>query len=337
MRSDYSFFRKLLPLACTSVRFFLAPFLAVSLSVGNDIISLALLCAAALSDFFDGYFARRFDACTPLGAALDPLADKMVITAGFGALALKGLVPWGAVACIVGRDLIVTFLRSRQSASRRPLVTSFLAKSKTALQFILLSAYPALSFLEFSCFEPALSSIGVGVVCGLTLWSGVAYLFAGASQAHQESVALFCATVGGVGFLPGMPGTWGSIVGLVCGLALSQLPLWLALTLFIVWWGFTSTVLSYLFPASSDVDPAEVVADEACAMATLAYLLPGTILVQSGAFLLFRFFDITKPGLIARAEGQGGSTGILLDDLLAACCAGLIVSALLVVLPLFSR
>src|SRR3954462_2251177 len=59
---------------------------------------------AALSDWYDGYFARLWKLTSPMGAFLDPLADKLLTSAAFIAFAAKGLVPEWIVAIIIVRD-----------------------------------------------------------------------------------------------------------------------------------------------------------------------------------------------------------------------------------------
>ncbi len=74
--------------------------------------ALAVFGVAAATDALDGWLARRRGLATPLGAALDPLADKILVLGTLTALAIRGLVPPWALAAIAGRELAVTALRA---------------------------------------------------------------------------------------------------------------------------------------------------------------------------------------------------------------------------------
>lgn len=69
--------------------------------------ALLLAALAGATDALDGYLARRLDAMTPLGAALDPLADKLLILAVFSSLAAVAVLPWWLAAVVIGRDFVI--------------------------------------------------------------------------------------------------------------------------------------------------------------------------------------------------------------------------------------
>lgn len=144
-------------------------------------------------------------------------------------------------------------------------------------------------------------------------------------------IARAVATVGFVGLLRPAPGTWGSLVALPLGwLAMQAGPLAFALLIVATaaagWWA-TSVVT-----AEGDPDPGEVVIDElvgqwiallpvavgaAAAGAPLLALWPGWI----AAFVLFRVFDVWKPGPVGWADRLHGPTGVMLDDVVAGALA----------------
>lgn len=99
-----------------------------------------VFAVAAASDWWDGHFARSMNLVSPLGAFLDPLADKLLTGAAFLAFAWIAIVPWWMVAVIVARDFFLTMFRIHADRIRAPLKTSYLAKVKTFAQmtFILL-------------------------------------------------------------------------------------------------------------------------------------------------------------------------------------------------------
>jgi CDP-diacylglycerol---glycerol-3-phosphate 3-phosphatidyltransferase len=102
------------PNALTLLRIFLVPFLVVVLLTkfeGREIVALAIFLLATATDFFDGWLARRRGEITTLGTLLDPIADKLLISAAFISLVELNLAPAWMVVVVVGREFAVTGLR----------------------------------------------------------------------------------------------------------------------------------------------------------------------------------------------------------------------------------
>ena len=142
----------------------------------------------------------------------------------------------------------------------------------------------------------------------------------------------------GLGYLPGMPGTWGSLGAALIYLALlltPGLPLFGAcLAAAAVFSVLTVSLGARAEKAFGVKDPSHVVTDEAAGyFLSAAFLLPAKPLFAAAlAFFLFRFFDIVKPPPARRLEKLPGGWGVLLDDLAAgiyACAAGHMVLALI--------
>lgn len=144
-------------------------------------LSVIVFTIAALTDAYDGYFARRYGVTTAWGAFLDPIADKILICTTLICLALKGLVPWWLVAIIMVRDAVVTLLRMSAIKHGLMLATTNLAKYKTIAQFV--AIYTAFLWLVvhevLHCAGGQESFIAVQVVMyvvgALTLYTGVDY------------------------------------------------------------------------------------------------------------------------------------------------------------------
>jgi CDP-diacylglycerol--glycerol-3-phosphate 3-phosphatidyltransferase len=98
--------------------------------------ALAVFSVASLTDAVDGPIARRLRAATPLGAFLDPLADKVLVLGTLAALLVHGAVPAWAVVLILGRDAIVTALRGVAATRGIAIPASGSGKAKTVLQFV---------------------------------------------------------------------------------------------------------------------------------------------------------------------------------------------------------
>lgn len=129
-----------LPALLTIVRMLLAPVLALLLWLGGgwDWWAVVIFSVAAFTDFADGYVARRYGFTTKLGAFLDPLADKILTLVVFSCFIIKGLIAWWIVATVLGRDLLVTWLRICADKKGINLPTMWLAKVKTTVQFFVI-------------------------------------------------------------------------------------------------------------------------------------------------------------------------------------------------------
>jgi CDP-diacylglycerol--glycerol-3-phosphate 3-phosphatidyltransferase len=131
-----------LPNALTLFRIFLVPFLVVVLLTkfeGREIVALAIFLVATATDFFDGWLARRRGEITTLGTLLDPIADKLLISAAFISLVEVGLVPAWMVVVVVGREFAVTGLRSIASGQGVVISASSWGKAKMASQITAVS------------------------------------------------------------------------------------------------------------------------------------------------------------------------------------------------------
>jgi CDP-diacylglycerol--glycerol-3-phosphate 3-phosphatidyltransferase len=131
-----------LPNALTLLRIFLVPFLVVVLLTkfeGREIVGLTIFLLATATDFFDGWLARRRGEITTLGTLLDPIADKLLISAAFISLVEVGLAPAWMVVVVVGREFAVTGLRSIASGQGIVIAASKWGKAKMASQITAIS------------------------------------------------------------------------------------------------------------------------------------------------------------------------------------------------------
>jgi CDP-diacylglycerol--glycerol-3-phosphate 3-phosphatidyltransferase len=136
-----------LPNALSLFRIFLVPFLVVVLLTkfdGREIVALAIFLVATATDFLDGWLARRRGQITKLGTLLDPVADKLLISAAFISLVEIGLVPAWMVVVVVAREFAVTGLRSIAVAEGVVIAATAWGKAKmltqiTAISLLMLS------------------------------------------------------------------------------------------------------------------------------------------------------------------------------------------------------
>jgi len=130
-----------LPNQLTVLRIILTPvFLFFFLSDDQTYIqiSLAIFLVAALTDWYDGWLARKFNYITEWGKFWDPLADKILTSSAFIGFVLVGLLQLWMVVLIIIRDLLITLLRVYAESRGYNFVTSYYAKWKTVFQMVFL-------------------------------------------------------------------------------------------------------------------------------------------------------------------------------------------------------
>ena len=129
-----------LPNALSLTRIFLVPLMLVVMLTGNfpnrEVWGLVIFLAAAMTDFLDGYLARRRSQVTTVGKLLDPVADKILISATFVALVELGVIPAWAVVIVIGREFAVTGLRAIASSEGLTIDASRLGKYKMVAQVV---------------------------------------------------------------------------------------------------------------------------------------------------------------------------------------------------------
>lgn len=169
-----------LPTQLTLIRISLVPLVVVFLissTWGSSLIAAAVFVTASLTDWLDGLIARRRHQETTLGKLLDPVADKLLVTAALLSLVQIGTVPAWIVLLIIGREFAVTGLRGIAASVGMHVPSSELAKHKTALQYVAVT----LLILERSVPDtvmPDYSYLSRGALWAaliLTMVSGVDY------------------------------------------------------------------------------------------------------------------------------------------------------------------
>lgn len=181
-----------LPNILSTIRIILAPIFLV-LYIQDEVVwralSVGIFAVAVVTDFFDGYLARLYEAQTSYGVFLDPLADKFLTFAGFICLPFIDATqfPWWAIAVIVLRDVVVTTMRIVADWRNIRMKTRLTAKIKTMSQMIFL--YLVLLVGVFISTDVWLSSYCIQlmqsgilgwvmmIIVALTLYSGIEYIY----------------------------------------------------------------------------------------------------------------------------------------------------------------
>jgi CDP-diacylglycerol--glycerol-3-phosphate 3-phosphatidyltransferase len=185
-----------LPNSLTFLRIILTPvflLLFISDSSFNKQISLIVFIFAALTDWYDGWVARKWGHVSRFGIFLDPLADKILSSAAIISFAALGLIDTWMVWIIVFRDIIITLLRSIAEYKDQPVITSSTAKTKTFVQYVviyyILILYvtktlplleknsPTLYNLMDNLLHPQVLFGMMLLVTFLTVWTGITYVY----------------------------------------------------------------------------------------------------------------------------------------------------------------
>jgi CDP-diacylglycerol---glycerol-3-phosphate 3-phosphatidyltransferase len=151
-------------------------------------IACYLFVLGAITDYLDGWFARRYEETTNWGIFFDPLADKILTTAAFLAFANLGIISWWMVIVIFIRDIGTTVMRIYADSKSTILVTLVSAKWKTFFQLLFIIYILILFYLKNSNFGFKASSLDSMIysdlthylMLGLTLltiWTALEYLF----------------------------------------------------------------------------------------------------------------------------------------------------------------
>jgi len=152
------------------IRILLSPLLMVLLidnRQGSRIAALVVFAVASLTDLYDGYLARKYGWITNLGKFLDPLADKLLIALALIGLNQIDLVPGWALYLVIGRELLVTGLRSIAAYAGVLILPSRMGKYKTSAQMLSMICYLLFSVL----YHDSTGRIGFLSISGMDISS----------------------------------------------------------------------------------------------------------------------------------------------------------------------
>lgn len=173
-----------LPNTLTIARIFFVPLLVAVLVqqrivihwngtvISNDVIALTIFWIAAATDILDGYLARRWRQVTTIGTLLDPIADKLLVSAALISLVQERVVAGWLVVLLVGREFAVSGLRSIAAVEGYTIKASELGKTKTVSQVL------AISLLMISMRHAWVlpwADAALYVVVFFSLWSAISY------------------------------------------------------------------------------------------------------------------------------------------------------------------
>ncbi|MGA2553214.1 MAG: CDP-diacylglycerol--glycerol-3-phosphate 3-phosphatidyltransferase [Smithella sp.] len=166
-----------LPNTITLLRISVVPFLFILLLSPGEFWSLILailFVIASITDFFDGYIARKYQMITTMGKFLDPIADKIMVNTAMILMIPIGRIPAWIVAITIIRDLMVDVIRSIASSEGIYIQASTLGKQKTLAQIIAVTAL-IIHYSIFGINAHAVGMIILYIALVLTIFSGIDY------------------------------------------------------------------------------------------------------------------------------------------------------------------
>jgi cardiolipin synthase len=164
------------PNQLTFLRLGFLPFFIICILYDRYAWALALLIVAALTDGLDGLLARRLEQKSELGAFLDPIADKFLLSSSFFFLALKGKIHWWLAILVLGRDalILITTGTILVVVGYRPFPPSIYGKATTAIQILLVFVVVFAAVANHPLLDVGRRVLGY-LVAAFTILSGFHY------------------------------------------------------------------------------------------------------------------------------------------------------------------
>lgn len=175
------------PNQLTFLRLGFLPFFIISIHYRRYGIALVILIVAGLTDGLDGILARTLNQKTALGAYLDPIADKLLLSSSFVVLALNRKISWWLATLVLSRDVLLLTAAAviLVVIGYRPFPPSVYGKATTALQILLVFAVVLLAVTDWRWLLALRIVIGY-LVATFTVFSGFHYCFTVARRLNEQ-------------------------------------------------------------------------------------------------------------------------------------------------------
>lgn len=171
-------FQKKLPMRITLSRIFAVPIIVAMMWPNNlswNITAAIFFILASTTDYFDGYYARKYNAVSNFGKFMDPIADKILVTSVLAMLLTQGKIDVWMVIIILARDNFISGIRSVAAADQIIIAAKPAGKWKTAMQMI---AIPIVIIGNLDPLWPYFDKLGYGALwisVILSITSGIEY------------------------------------------------------------------------------------------------------------------------------------------------------------------
>jgi len=324
----------LLPNLLSIFRILLSPVFLILIiypdSLITTIITLLVFIIASITDYLDGYFARKLNLVSDTGKVLDPIAEKLMISFSLIAFVSMHVIYWWIALIIIFREIFITFHRFYLLSKREVVGAEKAGKIKLVAQVVMIIITllwlinSKINYNPFNILTPYLhwsSVLFIWITLVLTIYSGIDYFLNIYSRKDitRFKVFPFVSTLFGLGRISKMPGTLGSFVSIIAlyianefGIYFYLLPL--VVIVVIVLGVYSATLAEYKFGHDASI----IIIDEFVGQFIPFLLIPKIEIWHFiVGFILFRFFDILKPLGINSSQKLKGGWGIMADDVIA--------------------
>ncbi|HEX4995597.1 MAG TPA: CDP-diacylglycerol--glycerol-3-phosphate 3-phosphatidyltransferase [Methylomirabilota bacterium] len=176
-----------LPNWLTILRILLIPVFVTLLVYRRAGLALLVFCLASLTDMLDGYIARSQGRQTRLGAFLDPMADKLLLTSGFVTLTWLKVIPFWITAVVVSRDVVLSIgvLVIHVAGGTVHPAPTWIGKMSTLFQ--MLTVLVAMAAVYFQLLPAFVTTLLAWVTAAFTITSGLQYIIRGLKQLETHN------------------------------------------------------------------------------------------------------------------------------------------------------
>lgn len=173
------------PNELTFLRLAFLPFFIIAIKYDRYALALGILIVAGFTDGLDGLLARELNQRTPLGAYLDPIADKLLLSSSYLVLALNGKISWWLTIMVLGRDVLLLAACAviLLTVGYRPFPPSIWGKATTFFEILLIVLVLVLAVWDNKVLWIARESSSY-IVAALVLYSGLHYSVVVSRQLH---------------------------------------------------------------------------------------------------------------------------------------------------------
>lgn len=173
------------PNQLTFLRLAFLPFFIIAIKYDNYLVALAIFVIAGFTDALDGFLARNLNQRTPVGAYLDPIADKLLLSSSYFVLALKGKIGWWLAILVLGRDVLLLIASAviLIVVGYRPFPPSVWGKAATFFELSMVFLVLVLAVWN-NHFIGIVRLICAGFVAALVIISGLHYSITVSRQLH---------------------------------------------------------------------------------------------------------------------------------------------------------
>jgi len=175
------------PNQLTFLRLAFLPFFVIAIHYEHFELALGILVLAGVSDGLDGWLARSLNQKTALGAYLDPIADKLLLSSSYFVLALEKKLPWWLTILVLGRDVLILAAGAviLLAVGYRPFPPTIWGKATTFFEIALIVLVLFLEIWESPGLWTA-RDVGFYVVAALVVFSGLHYAIVVTGRLHAE-------------------------------------------------------------------------------------------------------------------------------------------------------